>query len=266
MPRARIAILLAVSTVLVSCTSSHRQAQRPSPTPSPLPPLPAGAMVIVAAPGLKPAFDPLVAAFQSANPGVSPTVVYQGTQSAATAILNGLQADVFAATDPSVMGALTATADSPVTGTAVAFARDDLQIALPTGNPKGIQTLADLAKPGTSVVLANPTLPEGRDAGTALAQAGVKPAALSVQSSVGLVLTTLLSGRADASILYRSDIASAGSNVTAAVIPAPDDVVVSYLIAVLRTGSNAPSGKGFVRFVLSDAGRSILTGAGLLPP
>src|SRR6266567_6132011 len=116
MPRARIAILLVVATALAGCTSSHG-AHRPGPTPSSLPPLPAGALVIVAAPGLKPAFDPLVAAFQSANPGVSPTVVYQGTQSAATAILNGFQADIFAATDPSVMGALTATADSPVTGT-----------------------------------------------------------------------------------------------------------------------------------------------------
>ena len=266
MPRARIAILAVVATALAGCTSSHGGAHRPSPTPSTLPPLPAGALVIVAAPGLEPAFDPLVAAFQSANPGVSPTVVYQGTQSAATAILNGFQADVFAATDPSVMGALTATADSPVTGTAVTFARDDLEIALPTGNPKGIQTLADLAKAGTSVLLANPTLPEGRDAGTALAQAGVKPASTSVQSSVALVLTTLLSGRGDAAILYRSDVASAGPNVTAAAIPAPDDVVVSDLIAVLRTGSNAPAGQAFVRFLLSDPGRSILTGAGLLPP
>ena len=265
MPRARIAILLVLATTMAGCTASRRAAHRPSPTPSP-PPLPAGALVIVAAPGLKPAFDPLVAAFMAANPGVSPTVVYQGTQSAATAILNGLQADVFATTDPTVMGVLTATADSPVTGTVVTFARDDLEIALPTGNPKGIQTLADLAKAGTSVVLANPTLPEGRDAATALAQAGVKPAAPSVQSSVALVLTTMLSGRGDAAILYRSDIAGAGPNVTAAAIPAPDDVVVSYQIAVLRTGSNASAGQAFVRYVLSDAGRNFLTGAGLLSP
>jgi len=120
--------------------------------------------VIFASTQLKPAFDRLETQFAAANPGVSATATYQGSQALATAVQAGAQGDLFA-TDADPIGALAA-AGAVVTATVQTFARNELEIVVPAGNPKGIQGLQDLANPGASVVLADPSLPAGKDADT----------------------------------------------------------------------------------------------------
>jgi molybdate transport system substrate-binding protein len=248
--------------LLGGCSTAHKAAH-PTPSPSASAALPAGTLVFLASTQLKPAFEQLAARFAAAHPGVTSTAVYQGSQALLTAIQAGAQGDVIAAeTDP--MTAL-ATAGAVVSSTVQTIARNQLEIVVPVGNPRGIQGLADLARPGVSVVLADPSVPAGRDARTALALAGVNVTPKSSVPTVALLMTAILSGNADAGIAFHSDVVAGGSAVTGVALPAGSLVEETYRIGVLRNAPNAAGAGAFVQFVRSEPGRAILATAGFVP-
>jgi molybdate transport system substrate-binding protein len=219
--------------------------------------------VLLASTQLRPAFEQLASQFAAAHPGVTVTATYQGSQALATAVQAGTQGDVFAAeADP--MAAL-ATTGAVVSTTVQTFARNELEIVVPVGNPKGIQGLADLARPGVAVVLADLALPAGRDARAALALAGVRVTPKSSVPTVALLMTTVLSGNADAGIAFHSDVVAGGSAVTGVALPAANRVDETYRIGVLRNAPNASAASALVQFVRSDPGRAALTAAGFVP-
>ena len=265
----KIARAVAVTLCLVqlgvlcgACSASHKAAPR-NPGPPASTGSAAGTLVVLASTQLKPAFEQLDTQFAAANPGVAVTATYQGSQALATAVQAGAQGDLFA-TDADPMAALAA-AGAVVTPTVQTFARNELEIVVPAGNPKAIQRLADLADPGTTLVLADPSLPAGRDAVTALALAGVRVTPKASVSTVALLMTAILSGNADAGIAFQSDIVAAGSGVTGVALPAGSAVEETYRIGVLRNASNPSAASAFVQFVHSDRGRSALTAAGFVP-
>jgi molybdate transport system substrate-binding protein len=223
-----------------------------------------GTLVVLAASQLKQAFDQIAGQFGTAHPGVTFTATYQGSQALATAIQAGGQGDVFASTDQASMSTLV-NAGAVVSSTVQPFARNVLQIVVPAGNPRSIQGLADLAKPGVTVVLADPSLPAGQDAGKALALAGIKVTPKASVPTVALLMTTVLSGKADAGVAFQSDVVAGGPGVTGVAIPAASAIEETYQIGVLRNAPNATTANAFVEFVRSDAGRSILTAAGFQP-
>jgi molybdate transport system substrate-binding protein len=253
--------LVQFGVLLGACSASHKAAH-PAPGSSASTGPAAGTLVIFASTQLKPAFDKLEVQFAAANPGVSATATYQGSQALATAVQAGAQGDLFA-TDADPIDALGA-AGAVVTSTVQTFARDELQIVVPAGNPKGIQGLQDLANPGLSVMLADPSLPAGKDAVTALALAGVRATPKASASTVAQLITAILSGNADAGIVFRSDVVAGGSGVAGVALPAgnPEE---TYRIGVLRNAANPASASAFVQFVGSERGRAILAAAGFVP-
>lgn len=76
----------------------------------------------------------------------------------ATSITEGADADVFASAATKNMDDVVSAgeAEDPER-----FVSNLPEIAVPAGNPKGIATVADLAKPGTKVALCVPTAPCG---------------------------------------------------------------------------------------------------------
>lgn len=260
-PLCRVLLGILLGALLGGCSSAHKAAH-PAPSPS-ASALTAGTVVLLASTQLRPAFEQLATRFAAAHPGVTVTATYQGSQALATAVQAGTQGDVFATeTDP--MAAL-ATAGAVVTTTVQTFARNELEIVVPVGNPKGIQGLADLAKPGVTVVLADPALLAGKDARTALALAGVNVTPKSSVPTVALLMTTVLSGNADAGIAFHSDIVAGGSAVTGVALPAGNRVDETYRIGVLRNAPNATAAGAFVQFVRSEPSRAVFTAAGFVP-
>ena len=79
---------------------------------------------------------------------------FAGSSDLAQQIVNGAPADVFAAASDATMK--TVTDGGAAAGEPVVFARNVLQIATAPGNPKGIATFADLAKPDLKVVVCAP--------------------------------------------------------------------------------------------------------------
>lgn len=160
-------------------------------------------------------------------------------------IAAGAPADVFAAADP-----------AHVDG-GVAFATNELVLAVPDGNPAGVTGLDDLGRAELLVGLCAPEVPCGRAARDALAAAGIDAEPDTEEPDVRSVLAKLAAGELDAGVVYRTDVRDADVVVAVADLGAS----VTYAIAALDD-----DGEVFVAFVLGDRGRSILADHGFGPP
>ena len=187
------------------------------------------------------------------------TFNYAGSQTLASQIAQGAQADVFASADTAHMKTLQDAgllADPPRV-----FAHNRLEIAVERGNPKRIHSLADLARSGLVVVLADPSVPAGKYAQQALAKAGVTVHPASLEPQVTGVISKVALGEADAGIVYVSDIVTSG-NVDGIAIPDAQNVIADYPIARLDAAQNKSGADAFITYVLSSQGQAILVGAG----
>lgn len=264
--RFTVATVAAAALLLAACSKSTTTTPSSSPTPSPSL---SGAANIFAAQSLTGAFNKMKTEFMAAHPGVNLTMNYNGSGSLVTSIQQGAPADVFASADNANMTKLTSTG-YVVTSTVKTFAKNLLQIIVKAGNPKGIQTLADLAKAGTIVVLGDPaSVPAGKYAQQALTAASVKVTPKSLETNVTAVAQKVALGEADAGIVYVTDVkaaAAGGEAVQGVDIPAAQNVVATYPIAPVKAAPNPAVAQAFIDYVFSAAGQADLAGFGFLPP
>ena len=234
--------------LLGSCAGN--QGSGPPPTVS--------SIVVFAASSLEPAF---VKVAGRVSPKYRPGVVfnYAGTQALSSQLMQGAQADVFASADTAHMKSLQDA--GLIGGSPQVFGHNRLEIAVEKGNPKGIHTLADLARAGLVTVLADPSVPAGKYAQQALARAHVTVHPASLEPQVTGVLGKVSLGEADAGIVYVSDIVSSGK-VDGVAIPDGQNVIADYPIAKLKSASNNQGADEFISYLLSPEGQSIITGAG----
>src|SRR5207302_11484345 len=184
---------------------------------------------------------------------------YAGTQTLTSQLTQGAQGDVFASADTVHMTTLVRA--GLIEGTPEVFAHNRLEIAVAKGNPKRIHSLADLARSGLVVVLADPSVPAGKYAQQALAKAGVIVHPASLEPQVTGVISKVALGEADAGIVYVSDIVTSG-NVDGIAIPDAQNVIADYPIARLNAAQNMSGADAFITYVLSSQGQAILVGAG----
>ncbi|GAA1944285.1 molybdate ABC transporter substrate-binding protein [Microbacterium aquimaris] len=216
---------------------------------------------VYAAASLQGAFDELVAEFAARHPEiVVEPVVYDGSSTLATQIVEGAPADVFASADERTMAVVV---DGGYGGEPVVFATNTPVLIVPEGNPAGISEPADLVAPGVSFVRCADDVPCGSAARALLERAGVEVTPVSVEQNVTAVLTKVAAGEADAGVVYLTD-AAAEERVEAIAPAGVAEVVNRYPIVALEAGDAA--GESFVAFVLSDEGRSVLESAGFGAP
>ncbi|MBN9607747.1 MAG: molybdate ABC transporter substrate-binding protein [Actinobacteria bacterium] len=221
-----------------------------------------GTLNVFAAASLKATFDQLRTTFLAAHPKVDfPPITYDGSSTLVTEIQGGAPADVFASADEKNMDKV---ADL-VTGR-VDFATNTLQIAVAPGNPKHVESLADLAKPGVITVVCAPAVPCGTASQKALAKAGVTLKPASEEQNVTAVLTKVETGDADAGLVYRTDVNSAAGKVMGVDFPEASEAVNTYPIAVLKDSKNAAAAQAFVDLVTSPGGQQVLAGVGFGRP
>ena len=158
------------------------------------------------------------------------------------------------------------TAAGLVDGSATVFATNRLQIAVAPGNPKGIASLADLARRDLVVVLAAPSVPAGTYALEALDKAGVTLVPASQELDVRAVLNKVALGEADAGIVYVTDVMSAARRVTGVDIPEGQQVVARYPVVTLRDSRNQRLSSLFVGFLLGSDGQRVLDSFGFARP
>jgi molybdate transport system substrate-binding protein len=251
MPLVLVALLL---SVLAACGSDDIALD-----PTTAPAAPRGTLTVVAAASLTDAFAEISTAFEAANGDVEVELTFDGSARLATAIIEGAPADLFASADETSMARVTD--EDGTSGEPVVFATNVLQIVVPEGNPRGIDSLADLTNPEVTVALCSPEVPCGAYAAQAFEAAGLELPPAGEQDNVKGVLTQVQAGEADAGIVYRTDVLAAEH--VEGVEPAADaQVEATYPAAVLAEASNPDAAAAFLAFLTGDEARSILEDLG----
>lgn len=231
--------LLLVVTLLAGCAAG------PNPT----------TLTVFAAASLTELFTALEKRFESENPGIDVKVNFAGSSALAQQIAQGATADVFAAADEDTLTRVADHLDSPAV-----FATNHLTIAVPRGNPAKITGVADLTRPGVTVVVCAPQVPCG--SATRKVAPGLSPA--SEEQDVKAVLTKVAAGEADAGLVYVTDTRS--GKVERVDFPEAAAVVNKYPIALTKQAPNPALARRFVDLVLSPTGQNELARAGFGKP
>lgn len=244
---------LGASALVVGCAGSNSES-----TPA------TSEITVFAAASLKSTFTALATHLQEQNPGTTVTFNFAGSSDLVTQLTQGAPAAVFASADTNNM---TKAVEAGLVGRApVDFATNTLTIVTPPGNPKGIASFADLAKPGTTVVVCAPQVPCGSATEKVEKATGVTLAPVSEESAVTDVLGKITSGQADAGLVYVTDAKGAGDKVTAIPFPESSGAVNTYPIAVLKDSANAATAQKFVDLVTGPEGQKVLAEAGFAAP
>lgn len=220
-------------------------------------------LTVFAAASLTEAFTQIGREFEATHAGSTVTFNFAGSSALATQINQGAPADVFASAAPAPMTAVTGAGNA--TGPVV-FARNQLVIAVPTGNPKHVTDLSDLAGPGVKVALCAAQVPCGAATRQVLAASGVAVTPVTYEQDVRGALSKVRLGEVDAALVYRTDVRAASAQVSGVEFPESAGAVNDYPIVALRHGVNPSLAGEFVAYVRSAAGQSVLRTAGFQVP
>jgi molybdate transport system substrate-binding protein len=219
-----------------------------------------GTINVFAAASLTGSFTQLGKDFEKAHPGVKVTFNFAGSSALAQQINQGAPADVFASAAPKNLDQVT-DKNSPTT-----FAKNRLEIAVPTGNPGKITGLKDFADKNKKIALCAPQVPCGAAAEKVFKATGITPQPDSLEQDVKAALTKVSLGEVDAALVYKTDVLSAKDKVEGIEFPEADKAINEYPIASLTKAQNPDGAKAFVEYVLSDQGKAVLTAAGFDAP
>lgn len=228
------------------------------------PSAPNNRLVVFAAASLKTAFAQIGDRFKTDNPGTDVSFDFAGSSELATQLTQGASADVFASADTAQMDAVAKA--GLVAANPTNFASNTLVIVVAPGNPKNINSFADLTRAGLSVVTCQQPVPCGTATQRIEDATGVHLKPVSEELSVTDVLNKVTTGQADAALVYVTDALSAGSRVATVKFPQAADAVNVYPIAVLKNSRRASLAQKFVAMVTAQTGQQILAQSGFAKP
>jgi molybdate transport system substrate-binding protein len=225
-------------------------------------------VTVFAASSLTDAFKDLGATFEQTT-GVPVTFNFGASSQLRIQLEQGAEADVFASADQIQMD--NARESGVVNGPDLTFATNRLVVIVPKSNPAGVQSAADIARPGVKFVTAAPDVPIGvytQQVFDRMSQVDVFGAdfkdrananVVSREPNVRQVTSMVQLGEADAAICYLTDVTpQTAADVT--IIPIPDDLnlLATYPIALVMDGAQSELGQTFIDLVVSPSGQSTL--------
>ncbi|GAB4398686.1 MAG: molybdate ABC transporter substrate-binding protein [Anaerolineales bacterium] len=258
------ALLLAL--LLAGCATNPQ----PSSAKSAVEPRP---LMVFAAASLTDAFTELGKNFEAANPGVTVTFNFAGSQALRTQIEEGASVDVFASANAQEMNALVTSGLIAETAPKI-FLTNQLVVILPADNPANLHSLKDLANAGVKIIFAAPEVPVGNYSRQSLARMAAAFGAefsnqvlanvVSNEDNVRQVVAKIQLGEADAGMVYASD-AIAAPEIQTIKIPSEFNVVAAYPLAPLADAPHADLAQTFIAYVLSADGQAVLQKWGFAP-
>ena len=224
-----------------------------------------GTITVSAAASLRESFTELGKAFRSAHPQARVRFNFGSSSVLVSQVLSGAPADVVALADLATMDKLVSA--GIVSSAPRVFARNSMAIAVKKGNPLKVVGLSDLARVGV-VSMCVQTAPCGSYAKSVLARVGVSIPESKITRGVdaSATLAQVVTGDAQAAIVYVTDVRSAGKSVDGIAIPRSVNVTAMYPIATVKGSRQQQTARAFVDFVSSDAGQSILKKFGFARP
>jgi len=220
-----------------------------------------GTLTIYASTSLTEVFTSMANGFSTAYPAVRVNLTFGPDSDLARHAAAGPAPDLIA-----LEGHASIAAAGP-TATPVLFARDQIVMAIPADNPKGLRGLADLNRPDVRLAVCSESEPCGTVAATALAEAQVPVPATAIRATdVRAAMAQLRDGHVDVALVYRSDARLAGDTV-ATLEFGQSPAAQAELLAAIPTGAQNPvAANAFLAYLISPSTLDGLTNAGFRPP
>ncbi|MFP5415374.1 MAG: molybdate ABC transporter substrate-binding protein [Actinomycetes bacterium] len=222
-----------------------------------------GRLTVLAAASLQVAFEDLATDFEDTHPGVDVVASYDGSNALVDQLVGGARADVLATADEqSMQRAVDERVMDPATRV---FASNHLVLVVAHGNPKRITGL-DASLEGNKLVVCAPVVPCGRATAGVAERLGVGLAPVSEEGRVPDVLGKVVSGEADAGVVYATDAHGATGKVETVPIAGADEHPNRYPLSTVLDSPNPDAARAFVDHVLGPAGQETLATHGFGTP
>jgi molybdate transport system substrate-binding protein len=231
-------------------------------------------LTIYGAASLKAALAKAQTAYSAANPGATLTISTDSSTALETKIEQGAPVDVFLSADTANPQKLVD--KGLAAGSVTKFAGNLLTVIVPTANPAGIKTPADIAKSGVKVIAAGDTVPITKYANQLVANLAKQPGypadfvseytanIVSKQDNVAAVVAQIELGEGDAGIVYVTD-AKTSTKVATIAVPAAANVPATYSGVVVKASANPAAAQAFLAWFAGPDGQAILASFGFLP-
>jgi molybdate transport system substrate-binding protein len=219
-------------------------------------------LIVSAASSLEPAFTAY-----AERAGIEATQSFAGSDELAAQIRQGVTPDVYAAANTTLPEDLHA--DGLVEGPVV-FAANSLVLAVPAGSEIG--SLEDLAAPGTTIAIGDPSVPIGTYTREVLDRLpGEQGEAIlanvrSQEPEVSGIVGKLTQGAVDAGFVYVTDVTATEGELEAIELPARLQPDVAYGAAVVSGAEHPAEAREFIDGLLDGTGAEALKEAGFKPP
>lgn len=233
-------------------------------------------LYVFAAASMQESLDQVIEAYKAVAPEVAVVATYDSSGTLKTQIQEGADCDVFISAAPKQMNQLDAEGGEENTegldlvnsATRLDLLENKVTLAVPEGNPKGIESfdqLAELLKSGNVMLaIGNSDVPVGQYTQKIFAYYGLDEAALTdcltYGNNVKEVTTQVSEASADCGIIYATDAYSAGLTVVDSATAEMCGQVI-YPAAVLK-GEKEEAARAFLAYLETDAAMTVFERVG----
>lgn len=236
-------------------------------------------LYVFAAASMQESLDQVIEAYKAVAPEVAVVATYDSSGTLKTQIQEGADCDVFISAAPKQMNQLDAEGGEENTegldlvnsATRLDLLENKVTLAVPEGNPKGIESfdqLAELLKSGdVMLAIGNSDVPVGQYTEKIFAYYGLDEAALADSLTYGNnvkeVTTQVSEASADCGIIYATDACSAGLTVVDSATTEMCGQVI-YPAAVLK-GEKEEAAQAFLDYLQTADAMSVFESVGFCP-
>ena len=235
-----------------------------------------------AAASMQESLDQVIEAYKAVAPEVAVVATYDSSGTLKTQIQEGADCDVFISAAPKQMNQLDAEGGEENTegldlvnsATRLDLLENKVTLAVPEGNPKGIESFDQLAELLASgdvfLAMGNSDVPVGQYTQKIFTYYGLNEETLASSgvltygSNVKEVTTQVSEGTVDCGVIYATDAFSAGLTVVDEATAEMCGQVI-YPAAVMKNSANPDAAKAFLDFLSTDEAMACFEAVGFSP-
>ena len=237
---------------------------------------------VFAAASMQESLDQVIEAYKAMAPEVAVVATYDSSGTLKTQIQEGADCDVFISAAPKQMNQLDAEGGEENTegldlvnsATRLDLLENKVTLAVPEGNPKGIESFDQLAELLASgdvfLAMGNSDVPVGQYTQKIFTYYGLNEETLASSgvltygSNVKEVTTQVSEGTVDCGVIYATDAFSAGLTVVDEATAEMCGQVI-YPAAVMKNSANPDAAKAFLDFLSTDEAMACFEAVGFSP-
>ncbi len=265
----------AMILLLTGCSSTGTETSQPQQEETNME---AVELNVFAAASMQETLEQIVEDYKNVEPNVTIQLNLDSSGTLKTQIEEGALCDLFISAAQKQMNELDSTAGAEANPDGLDFVDPDTRVDLlenkvvlvvPEGNPKDIQTFAEIVDKADLVALGNSDVPVGQYSEELLENLGVwdtlnESGKITFGSNVKEVTTQVTEGIADCGIVYATDAFSAGLT---PIDEATEEMCgqVIYPAAVLKTSEHPDEAQAFLDYLKSEDASAVFESVGFQP-